>query len=211
MVPLSLLTAGCASAQGAAAGTSAPVPAPDSATIEAPVAADTGLTRRAGKFGELNEMAPEETTQFSFLIGEWDCTTRSLKPDRSGYVEGTGRWVGYYILGGWAIQDDWSSPAPGGLIFHGTNIRSFNPRTGKWDNRWLSAGSQQWKYYVAQRVGETMVMTGGEGKDSNGEFIDRNTFHSITQDGWSWRKDRSYDGGQNWFEGVSEIHATRAR
>jgi hypothetical protein len=155
-------------------------------------------------------MAPDETVQFSFLIGEWDCTTRSMRPDLSGFVEGEGRWVGYYILDGWAIQDDWSSPAPGGLRFHGTNIRSFNPRTGKWDNRWLAAGNLQWKYFEAEKQGETMVMTGGEGENANGKFIDRNTFYEITDDSWRWRKDRSFDGGESWFEGVAFIEARRA-
>lgn len=171
---------------------------------------ETGNTRRAGVFGELSENAPEETAQFEFLVGDWDCTTKSLKPDRSGFVEGKGRWIGYYILGGWAIQDDWSSPGPGGLIFHGTNVRSFNPQTKKWDNRWVAAGSLQWKYYEAEKKGDTMVMIGGEGEDPNGKFIDRNVFHNITADSWSWRKDRSYDGGETWFEGVSFIEATRA-
>lgn len=170
---------------------------------------ETGNSRRAGVFGALNENAPDETEQFEFLIGEWNCTTKSLKPDRSGFVEGEGRWVGYYILDGWAIQDDWSSPAPSGQIFHGTNVRSFNPQTGKWDNRWLAAGSLQWKYYEARKQGDTMVMTGGEGKDPNGDFLDRNVFHNITENSWSWRKDRSYDGGETWFEGVSFIEATR--
>jgi hypothetical protein len=27
---------------------------------------------------------------------------------------------------------------------------------------------------------------------------------------WSWRKDRSYDGGETWIEGVGYIEATRA-
>ncbi len=55
-----------------------------------------------------------------------------------------------------------------------------------------------------------MVMTGGEGTDPNGDYIDRNTFHDIQADSWSWRKDRSYDGGKTWLEGVAVIRAVRA-
>jgi len=159
----------------------------------------------------LHPDAPPETAQFAFLIGEWDCTIRQMKPDGSGWSERRARWTGYWILGGWAIQDDWESPAPGGGTFRGTNIRSFNPRTGKWDNRWLPAGTLQWAYYEAEKRGDTMVMTGGEGRDQAGrEFVDRNTFSDIGADSWKWTKDRSFDGGQTWTLGVAFIEARRS-
>ena len=91
----------------------------------------------------------------------------------SGVFRGEGTWKGYYVLDGWAIKDDWHSKMPGGGEFHGFNIRSFNPQTKKWDNRWLPQGSLQWKYYESEQLGDTMVMTGGEGTDPRGEFIDR--------------------------------------
>ncbi|MGD8277862.1 MAG: hypothetical protein PVH00_07540 [Gemmatimonadota bacterium] len=158
----------------------------------------------------LNPAAPEETRQFAFIVGEWRCKTRFM--DGSGsYTEGAATWTGYYILDGWAIQDDWVSKRPDGEERHGTNVRSFNPQTGKWDNRWLSNGNLQWKYYSSEQVGKTMVMTGGEGRDARGEFVDRNTFYDIGKDSWRWRKDRSYDGGETWIEGVGFIEATRVR
>jgi hypothetical protein len=155
--------------------------------------------------------APAETAQFAFLIGTWDCSTRSMKPDGSGFNEGSGTWTGYWILGGWAIQDDWERALPDGRIFRGTNVRSFNPRTGKWDNRWLASGTLQWTYFEAEKQGDTMVMIGGEGKDRAGrDYVDRNVFHEIRSDSWKWRKDRSFDGGKTWVEGVSFIEARRS-
>jgi hypothetical protein len=167
------------------------------------------MIRGAGR-ASVNPGAPKETTQFSFLVGAWDCTTRFLKPDGKGYLDGAASWLGYYVLDGWAIQDDWISIQPDGSEFHGTNIRSFNPKTRKWDNRWLPMGSLQWKYYEAEKVKDTMVMIGGEGKDARGEFVDRNTFYDISADSWRWRKDRSYDGGKTWIKGIGYIEASRA-
>ena len=170
--------------------------------------AATGIP--AGAATEPNPEAPEETAQFAFLIGTWDCTTRWMGQDGQLADGPQATWTGYFILDGWAIQDDWAAPRPDGSIGRGTNIRSFNPQTGKWDNRWLAQRDLQWKYFEAEKVGDTMVMTGGEGKDPAGRaFVDRNVFYDIEADSWKWRKDRSFDGGATWIEGVGHIHATR--
>lgn len=161
--------------------------------------------------GARNPQAPPETEQFAFLIGEWECATRTMQPDGT-MADGTARWTGAWILDGWAIQDDWASPRPDGTTFHGTNIRSFDPVTRVWDVRWLPGGTLQWSAYAAERVGETMVMTGGETVDPQGRSIlDRNTFYDIGPDAWKWRKDRSFDAGATWLEGVVHVEARRVR
>ena len=171
-----------------------------------------GLARGAEiDYGRLHPDAPPETAQFSFIVGPWACRTKFRDPDGDGFVEGRATWTGRFILDGWAIQDDWTSLGPDGKEFHGTNIRSFNPKTRKWDNRWLPSGSLQWKYFEAEKKGDTMVMIGGEGRDPRGAFVDRNVFHDITPEGWRWRKDRSYDGGATWIEGIGFIEASRPK
>lgn len=152
--------------------------------------------------------APEQTSQYAFIIGEWDCKTRFMNP-QGEYGEGRATWTGFWILDGWAVQDVWVSRQADGSEFHGTNIRSFNPETGKWDNRWLPQGTLQWKHFESEQVRDTMVMTGGRGRDPRGEFVDRNTFYAIGENGWKWRKDRSYDGGKSWIEGIGFIEAMR--
>ena len=69
----------------------------------------------------------------------------------------------------------------------------------------------QWKYFEAEKVGDTMVMTGGEGEDQRGAYVDRNTFYDFREDSWTWRKDRSWDGGETWFEGVAYIDGKRRK
>lgn len=162
-------------------------------------------------FGTPSPDAPPETAQFAFLVGEWSCTTRNLAPGGKLRPGPDATWTGYYILDGWAIQDDWVSTGRDGKPFHGTNIRSFNPETGRWDNRWLPSGTLRWKHYEAEKVGETMVMTGGEGVDGKGRvYVDRNTFYGITDEAWRWRKDRSFDGKKSWIGGVALIDCRAA-
>ena len=155
-----------------------------------------------------NPGAPHETEQYAFLVGTWDCATRSMGPDGT-IREGGAIWKGYFILDGWAIQDDWTAlDGSGQPLFFGTNIRSFNAKLGKGECRWLPSGSLTWKHLISWQEGKTMVME-GEGEDQRGKFIDRNTFSNISGSRWSWKKDRSYDGGKTWFEGVSTIEATQ--
>jgi hypothetical protein len=154
--------------------------------------------------------APPETKQFEFIVGTWDCKARFMTGPDGKYNESQATWIGKYYLDGWAIEDTWITKRPDGTSSKGVNIRSFNKETGKWNNRWLVQGSLKWKYYESEMVGDTMVMTGGEGSDPVGEFIDRNTFYDVKEDSWSWRKDRSYDGGETWVTGVGYIEATRA-
>ncbi len=158
----------------------------------------------AARSGGLSPDAPPETAQYAFLVGEWRCAIRNMGPDGKMHDGPAATWTGTWVLDGWAIQDVWHSSKPGSKP--GTNIRSFNPKTGKWDNRWLAAGQLEWKYFESEQVGDTMVMTGGEGIDGmKRRFVDRNTFYDVGDDGWKWRKDRSFDGGESWFEGVAHI------
>ena len=175
------------------------------------LATAVALTLTFPAVADLNPDAPPETEQYAFIVGEWDCKTRFMTSANGDYSEGSATWTGEYILDGWAILDTWVSTLPNGKEFIGVNIRSFDKETGKWNNRWLPQGTLTWKDYSSEMVGETMVMTGGKGKDPNGEFVERNTFSNIDKDSWSWRKDRSYDGGKTWIEGVGFIEAIRRK
>ena len=164
----------------------------------------------AGDPATPNPKAPSETAEYAFMVGSWHCTSKSMKPDGTYSQPSKASWKGYFILDGWAIQDDWTRfDTEGKALLFGTNIRSYNQKLAKWECRWLPTGSLEWKHFLSWRDGDTMVME-GKGSDQRGDFIDRNTFYNIAADSWSWKKDRSYDGGKTWIEKIALIEAKRA-
>ncbi len=157
---------------------------------------------------EIHPDAPAETAQFAFLIGDWDCAMTAMTPDGKGTREIRATWSGRLILGGWAIQDHWYS-VNGGIGGWGTNLRWWNAELGRWENQWLNSRANKLSHFYADKVGETMVMLGGQGESAFGSFIDRNTFYDIGADAFRWRKDRSFDDGESWVQGVSKMLCTQ--
>jgi hypothetical protein len=92
--------------------------------------------------------APPELQQYAFIVGDWDCTTRFMKPDGSGFVEGKARWSGYWILGGTAIQDVWAgkrnkaSFRVSAKYPHGSESDNFNLMSTYGPPRGFPAGSR---------------------------------------------------------------------
>ena len=100
----------------------------------------------------MNRMAPIETAQFDFIIGEWENTVQQLRgPEFKEYFPGVpGTWKASYHWDGFGIADNWQQvgvPGSGGPAF-----RSFDPLTRKWvmtyipsnrprDQTWLMEGA----------------------------------------------------------------------
>jgi hypothetical protein len=162
--------------------------------------------------GLRNPAAPPEAEQFAFLVGEWRCAVRRLQADGTRVAGPEARWTGYWILDGWAIQDDWVAPGPDGAPFRATTIRSFDPAAGRWTVRRLPQGALRWTDASAERVGDTLVLTGAPAVDPEGRScLERATFYDIASDSFRWRQDRSYDAGATWIRGVVEVEARRVR
>ena len=61
-------------------------------------------------YGNRNPQAPPELSQFAFIIGEWRCDVR-VKGDDGTWQTYAARWIGRYILDGYAIADPEDVPA----------------------------------------------------------------------------------------------------
>jgi hypothetical protein len=49
----------------------------------------------------------------------------------------------------------------------------------------------------------------GEGYDGYGSFKERFEYYNISDNSYTFRMDRSYDGGETWLKNFNRIEATR--
>ncbi len=139
-----------------------------------------------------------EFKKMDFLIGKWEYNASSLMPDGS-YQPQTFYSEASYIFGGNALKDDFKfKDANGALITYGSTIRSFDAKTKKWRMVWYNYNLS----FVTKMEGEYIdgeFHFSGEGADEEGEYIERITFYDISEDQYSWKSDKSYDGGKTWL------------
>ncbi len=140
--------------------------------------------------------------QFGRYIGDWKIDDESLAQDGSGWGPGQGaRWIFKCIGDGTAVQDFWM-PNSGGW---GTNLRSYNPDTEKWEIVWTA------------RALNGLTHISAEQDDSGNIVMDvlkpvpnpprRITFLPPHETGWDWVMEMSFDEGETWTE-VYKIKAT---
>lgn len=140
--------------------------------------------------------------QFGQYIGDWKIEDSRLSRETGEWEPGTGaRWIFACLGDGSAIQDFWLPP--GGPV--GTNLRTYNDKTESWDVAWAIKGVPGFAHIVAKQAetGEIVM----EYKSPLQDPPRRITFYPPDADGWRWKLELSFDGGDNWTE-VYRINAT---
>ena len=88
-------------------------------------------------FGEESGCMEGPMEQFGKYIGDWNINDSSLQSDGATWKDGAGaRWIFTCLGNGTAVQDFWM-PTGGGV---GTNLRTYNAKTGSWDIAWTMTG-----------------------------------------------------------------------
>lgn len=143
--------------------------------------------------------APDELSQFGFLIGDYTITLHQMQGDQwSPPRPGTpARWNGWYGLEGMAIVDEWFhvDPGPAPEAPRGINVRMYDPDAEEWDMMWISTTGKQVQDLRAKVIDGVLTMwqVYPERADFKAEFyvIDEHHWDRIT-----YAKDE--DG--NWIE-----------
>ncbi len=140
--------------------------------------------------------------QFGRYVGDWKITDEQLKQDGSEWLPGQGaRWTFECVGDGTAIQDYWR-PAAGGF---GTNLRTYNADTGRWEIVW-AARSQQGLMLISAELaddGRIVMHVLSPEQDPPRRII----FFPPDEHGWVWMMEWSFDQGQSWMP-VYRIRAT---
>ena len=150
----------------------------------------------------------EGLKKIDFFIGEWAIESIDIRPDGS-FQNGRAKSVVKYILDGHAIQDDYLVlDNVNNIVFRGTSIRSYNPRTNKYQIVWIMPGYTGITDISAELKDGKLVST-GKGYDHQGDFLERFEYYDIQSDSYKFKMDRSYDNGKTWIENFGRFTATR--
>jgi hypothetical protein len=159
-------------------------------------------------------VAPKEGTQFDFLVGQWEVTAKpkavTLAQRIHGVPKVVGTWKAWRALDGWGVEDEVRlTDGSGNPLLLSHAVRYFDAAAHRWSVNTIDV----YKNIRAQssadwRNGEMQVS--GSGTDENGKaYLSRATFSKITPAAFSYRIDRSFDGGKTWTEGVTTMDARR--
>ncbi len=136
----------------------------------------------------------DELALFGQFVGVWDLEVVYHRPDGSTERH-PGEWTFGWVLDGRAIQDVWRVPPRGqGTAGRprgfGATLRLYDPALGAWHVRWFSAVTGAVTAFVAQRVGDEIVLEGTGGDEELTRWI----FSEITPTTFRWRNVFSTDG-----------------
>lgn len=162
------------------------------------------------EYGRPNAKAPQELSQFAFLIGKWRGEAR-LKREDGAWGTLNASWEGRYILDGYAIADEYRmTTQESHLLVLGVNLRSYDAKKKAWNMKWLNALSGTWTDLGPEELGG--VVADGNAisycmKEPVAQHaFTRATYVKISSDRFSWRGDRSNDGN-TWEQFlVIELH-----
>lgn len=152
----------------------------------------------------LNPSARMENLDWGFFMGTWRGQAYSMvNVETKQYgPPGEGIWTAYYGFDGYGIQDDWMPQQywPG---WSGPAIRGYDPINEVWNMLFIplnSPASNTWR--MQGHFDEEGNLRGSfEGVDGAGRpFKQKIHFYNISENSFSWKADRSYDGGETWIE-----------
>jgi len=158
-----------------------------------------------GKPEGLNPNARMENLLWDRFIGSWKGAGHQMvdtvKKVYSDFAPAT--WTFYYGYDGFCIQDDWKTEVNIGGTYNGPAIRGYDPLKEEWHMTFIPInGGRSATWLMTGKFDENLELEGYfEGTDWQGRsFQQRIYFYNISKDHFSWKADRSYDGGKTWIK-----------
>ncbi len=142
-----------------------------------------------------------EIERFGRLAGLWSTHIVAYPADGSAPRTADGEWEFAYALDGRAVIDVWRVPSrealgggpPGPDHECGLCVRIWDPRLQLWRFTFHGTARGDIVHMFAREVGDEIVMERAEAGD-----LVRWIFSDVGEEAFSWRSERSRDGGGTW-------------
>lgn len=153
----------------------------------------------------LNANARMENLLWDRFMGKWDGKGHQMidtvQRTYSDFSPAT--WTFYYGYDGFCIQDDWKTELNFGGTWNGPAIRGYDPLKEEWHMTFIpiNAGRSATWMMTGKFNSEKELEGFFDGTDWQGRpFQQRIYFYDISENHFSWKADRSYDGGKTWIK-----------
>jgi len=141
---------------------------------------------------------------FDYLLGDWRFTSESKE-----WGKGQGYWSAVALDEGQVLDEYRIVGDHGETYYVTTTIRSYNAVLDRWELIGMDAGGGLQDFGTARRSGDEMHIEQTFGVARGEPSSWRIRYYDIRPDRFSWRADRSVDGGKTWDEDHLRIEARR--
>ncbi len=132
--------------------------------------------------GRPNPNAPEELSQFAFMIGVNECNDEII--DGSGdSTKFSARWNAHYFLNGYGIQDQYWTPDE----FVTSNIRIFDPKSSSWKVTFFGYPAYSSGVWEGGQEGDNLILRQFNAAKDGTLTESRLTFYNIKADSFDWK------------------------
>jgi hypothetical protein len=155
--------------------------------------------------------APPESSQFDFLLGDWDVTAQRFNEDGSLLLEYQAAWAACALNEGRMIMDDFKALAPAGQALSSfVTLRTYSEVNQRWELTGLAAlqPAMNAQWYGAMTGGEMVLNAAGSGPDGK-RVRTKIRFFEIEQQRFKWESHTSLDDGNTWHL-TARLTAVRA-
>lgn len=145
--------------------------------------------------GQAHPDAPEELSEFAFMVGEFD-TKEEIRNGDGSWRKSRATWNASYFLSGFGIRDYyWNQKER----FATANIRVYDPAADRWYVTFFSMPGNSFSSWEGGMVGDKMVMRPRGSRGPNGSRL---TFFNINDEGYDWVSEsvRGETVTQSWRE-----------
>jgi hypothetical protein len=141
---------------------------------------------------------------FDYLLGDWEFTTISKK-----YGKGRGYWSAVRLATG-QILDEFRIVGDNDETYYvTTTMRAYNAARDRWELVGMDRGGGLQDVGTGRRAGAEVHIEQNFGVAAQNNSTLRIRYFNIQPDRFSWKADRSNDGGMTWIRDDQQIEARR--